>query len=56
MAASAGTKGSIVNIVGISARAGSGEFTIGESVNVALLNFTEAMVVLDWAIRAGRCH
>jgi NAD(P)-dependent dehydrogenase (short-subunit alcohol dehydrogenase family) len=35
--------GSIVNIVGIGARAGSAEFTIGGSVNVALLNFTKAM-------------
>jgi 3-oxoacyl-[acyl-carrier protein] reductase len=37
------SKGSIVNIVGIGARAGSAEFTIGGSVNVALLNFTKAM-------------
>ncbi len=37
------TKGSIVNIVGIGSRAGSAEFTIGGSVNVALLNFTKAM-------------
>lgn len=37
------TTGSIVNIVGIGARAGSAEFTIGGSVNVALLNFTKAM-------------
>ncbi|HVY17091.1 MAG TPA: SDR family oxidoreductase [Rhodopila sp.] len=37
------TRGSIVNIVGIGARAGSAEFTIGGSVNVALLNFTKAM-------------
>ena len=36
-------KGSIVNIVGIGSRAGSAEFTIGGSVNVALLNFTKAM-------------
>jgi NAD(P)-dependent dehydrogenase (short-subunit alcohol dehydrogenase family) len=35
--------GSIVNIVGIGSRAGSAEFTIGGSVNVALLNFTKAM-------------
>ena len=35
--------GSIVNIVGIGARAGSAEFTIGGSVNAALLNFTKAM-------------
>lgn len=37
------TRGSIVNIVGIGSRAGSAEFTIGGSVNVALLNFTKAM-------------
>jgi 3-oxoacyl-[acyl-carrier protein] reductase len=37
------TKGSIVNIVGIGSRAGSAEFTIGGSVNVAILNFTKAM-------------
>ena len=37
------SSGSIVNIVGIGSRAGAGEFTIGGSVNVALLNFTKAM-------------
>jgi NAD(P)-dependent dehydrogenase (short-subunit alcohol dehydrogenase family) len=37
------SKGSIVNIAGIGSRAGSAEFTIGGSVNVALLNFTKAM-------------
>lgn len=37
------SKGSIVNIVGIGSRSGSAEFTIGGSVNVALLNFTKAM-------------
>jgi 3-oxoacyl-[acyl-carrier protein] reductase len=37
------TRGSVVNIVGIGSRAGSAEFTIGGSVNVALLNFTKAM-------------
>jgi len=36
-------KGGIVNIVGVGSRAGSAEFTIGGSVNVALLNFTKAM-------------
>jgi NAD(P)-dependent dehydrogenase (short-subunit alcohol dehydrogenase family) len=35
--------GAIVNIVGIGSRAGSAEFTIGGSVNAALLNFTKAM-------------
>jgi NAD(P)-dependent dehydrogenase (short-subunit alcohol dehydrogenase family) len=36
-------KGNIVNIVGVGARAGSAEFTIGGAVNVAILNFTKAM-------------
>ncbi len=35
--------GNIVNIVGIGSRAGSAEFTIGGSVNIAILNFTKAM-------------
>ncbi|HEY2618541.1 MAG TPA: SDR family oxidoreductase [Acetobacteraceae bacterium] len=38
--------GCIVNIVGIGSRSGSGEFTIGGSVNVALLNFTKAMATI----------
>lgn len=37
------TQGVVVNIVGMGSRAGSAEFTIGGSVNVALLNFTKAM-------------
>jgi NAD(P)-dependent dehydrogenase (short-subunit alcohol dehydrogenase family) len=37
------SRGCIVNIVGIGSRAGSAEFTIGGSVNVAILNFTKAM-------------
>ena len=37
------SKGNIVNIVGIGSRSGSAEFTIGGSVNVAILNFTKAM-------------
>jgi 3-oxoacyl-[acyl-carrier protein] reductase len=37
------SSGSIVNIAGVGARAGSAEFTIGGSVNAALLNFTKAM-------------
>jgi 3-oxoacyl-[acyl-carrier protein] reductase len=44
-------QGSIVNIVGIGSRAGSAEFTIGGSVNVALLNFTKAMA--DIGIKDG---
>lgn len=44
-------KGSIVNIVGIGSRAGSAEFTIGGSVNVAILNFTKAMA--DIGVKDG---
>jgi 3-oxoacyl-[acyl-carrier protein] reductase len=44
-------QGSVVNIVGIGARAGSAEFTIDGSVNVALLNFTKAMA--DIGIQQG---
>jgi NAD(P)-dependent dehydrogenase (short-subunit alcohol dehydrogenase family) len=39
-------RGCIVNIVGVGSRAGSAEFTIGGSVNVALLNFTKAMAAI----------
>ncbi len=45
------SKGNIVNIVGIGSRAGSAEFTIGGSVNAAILNFTKAMA--DIGIRDG---
>ena len=45
------SRGSIVNIVGIGSRAGSAEFTIGGSVNVALLNFTKAMA--DIGVKDG---
>ena len=44
-------KGSIVNIDGIGARSGSAEFTIGGSVNVAILNFTKAMA--DIGVKDG---
>jgi len=44
-------KGNIVNIVGVGSRAGSAEFTIGGSVNVAILNFTKAMA--DIGIKDG---
>jgi NAD(P)-dependent dehydrogenase (short-subunit alcohol dehydrogenase family) len=37
------TKGTIINIVGIGARTGAAEFTIGGSVNAALLYFTKAL-------------
>jgi NAD(P)-dependent dehydrogenase (short-subunit alcohol dehydrogenase family) len=36
-------KGCIINIVGIGSRLGSADYTIGGSINVALLNFTKAM-------------
>ena len=39
-------RGNIVNIVGIGARSGSPEFTIGGSVNVAILNFTKAIAAI----------
>jgi len=35
--------GSVINIIGIGARTGSAEFTIGGSVNAALMYFTKAM-------------
>jgi len=35
--------GTVINIVGIGSRAGNDEFTIGGSVNAAILNFTKAM-------------
>jgi NAD(P)-dependent dehydrogenase (short-subunit alcohol dehydrogenase family) len=44
-------RGNIVNIVGIGSRSGSAEFTIGGSVNVAILNFTKAMA--DIGIKDG---
>ena len=37
------SRGAIINIAGIGARAGSEEFTIGGSVNAAILYFTKAM-------------
>jgi 3-oxoacyl-[acyl-carrier protein] reductase len=43
--------GTIVNIVGVGSRTGSAEFTIGGSVNVAILNFTKAMA--DIGIKDG---
>ena len=45
------SKGSIVNIVGIGGRTGSDEFTIGGSVNAALLNLTKSLA--DRGIRDG---
>ena len=43
--------GSIVNIVGIGGRTGSAEFTIGGSVNSALLNLTKSLA--DRGIKEG---
>jgi 3-oxoacyl-[acyl-carrier protein] reductase len=45
------TKGCIVNIAGVGAHAGAADFTIGGSVNVALLHFTKAMA--DIGIQQG---
>jgi 3-oxoacyl-[acyl-carrier protein] reductase len=43
--------GAIVNIAGIGGRTGSAEFTIGGTVNAALLNFTKALA--DRGVRDG---
>ncbi len=45
------TQGSIVNIVGIGGRTGSAEFTIGGSVNAAVLNLTKSLA--DRGIKDG---
>ena len=37
------TRGTVINIIGIGARTGNEEFTIGGSVNAALMYFTKAM-------------
>ncbi|HEV8694793.1 MAG TPA: SDR family oxidoreductase [Lysobacter sp.] len=44
-------KGTIVNIAGIGGRTGNAEFTIGGSVNAALLNLTKALA--DRGVREG---
>lgn len=43
--------GAIVNIVGVGGRTGSAEFTIGGSVNAALLNLTKSLA--DRGVREG---
>ena len=43
--------GAIVNVVGIGGRTGTAEFTIGGSVNAALLNLTKALA--DRGVRDG---
>jgi NAD(P)-dependent dehydrogenase (short-subunit alcohol dehydrogenase family) len=45
------SKGCIVNIAGIGGRTGNAEFTIGGSVNAALLNLTKALA--DRGVRDG---
>ena len=45
------TKGAIVNIVGVGGRTANAEFTIGGSVNSALLNLTKALA--DRGVRDG---
>jgi 3-oxoacyl-[acyl-carrier protein] reductase len=45
------TRGSIVNIAGVGGRTGSAEFTIGGSVNAALLNFTKSLA--DRGVKEG---
>lgn len=45
------SSGSIVNIAGIGGRTGSAEFTIGGSVNAAILNLTKALA--DRGVRDG---
>jgi 3-oxoacyl-[acyl-carrier protein] reductase len=44
-------RGSIINIVGIGGRTGTGEFTIGGAVNAAVLNLTKALA--DRGVRDG---
>jgi NAD(P)-dependent dehydrogenase (short-subunit alcohol dehydrogenase family) len=44
-------RGCIVNIAGIGGRTGNAEFTIGGSVNAALLNLTKALA--DRGVRDG---
>jgi len=41
------TQGKIVNIIGVGGRTGSAEFTIGGTVNAALMNLTKARGVRD---------
>lgn len=44
-------KGTIINIIGIGGRTGSAEFTIGGTVNAALMNLTKALA--DRGIKDG---
>jgi 3-oxoacyl-[acyl-carrier protein] reductase len=45
------SKGSIINIIGIGGRTGSAEFSIGGTVNAALMNLTK--VLADRGIKDG---
>jgi len=45
------SQGSVVNIVGVGGRTGSADFTIGGSVNAAILNLTKSLA--DRGIREG---
>lgn len=45
------SKGTIINIIGVGGKAGSAEFTIGGTVNAALMNFTKALA--DRGIKDG---
>jgi 3-oxoacyl-[acyl-carrier protein] reductase len=45
------SQGAIVNIIGVGGKAGSAEFTIGGTVNAALMNLTKALA--DRGVRDG---
>jgi 3-oxoacyl-[acyl-carrier protein] reductase len=45
------TQGAIINIIGVGGRSGSAEFTIGGTVNAALMNLTKALA--DRGIKDG---
>lgn len=45
------SQGAIVNIIGVGGKAGSAEFTIGGTVNAALMNLTKALA--DRGVREG---
>ena len=45
------SKGSIINIIGVGGRTGSAEFTIGGTVNAALMNLTKALA--DRGVKDG---
>jgi NAD(P)-dependent dehydrogenase (short-subunit alcohol dehydrogenase family) len=48
---SRGQQRNIINIIGVGGKAGSAEFTIGGTVNAALMNFTKALA--DRGIKDG---